>query len=202
MSTMYSVGQMNQLGDSLEAWEFSADDVTKLRSFSDGAALKSVVNGLAKIVPQFLRKVTTVSVFCAKKFVAKDQLQAANIGWTNSNFDKFFLNKVEENVGDTTLAVHRLEKGSKDSMIRTELGDRAEIQLAHFFELLKKQSKGEEGRLLVNGYANIAYIIGNDGNLWAVLALWFSAFRCWAVLACSVESPAEWAAGRQVLSRD
>ena len=50
MSTLYSIGQMNQLGDAFEAAGFTVDDVTKLRSFADLAALKSVVKGLAEIV--------------------------------------------------------------------------------------------------------------------------------------------------------
>lgn len=50
MSTMYSVGQVNQLSDALEAAGFTPDDVTKLRSFADLVAFKDVLKGLAKIV--------------------------------------------------------------------------------------------------------------------------------------------------------
>lgn len=50
MSTMYSIGQMNQLGDALEGAGFTPDDITKLRSFADLSALKGVVMGLARIV--------------------------------------------------------------------------------------------------------------------------------------------------------
>ena len=35
MSNLYSVGQMNQLGDSLEAEGFTADDVTKLKQYAN-----------------------------------------------------------------------------------------------------------------------------------------------------------------------
>jgi len=41
---------MNQLGDALEAAGFALDDVTKLRSYSDLAAIKNVLKGLAQIV--------------------------------------------------------------------------------------------------------------------------------------------------------
>ena len=50
MSTLYSVGQMNQLGDALEAEGFTLDDVTKLKQFSNLAGIRGVINGLAKIV--------------------------------------------------------------------------------------------------------------------------------------------------------
>ena len=50
MSTLYSIGQMNQLGDALEAAGFSVDDVTKLRSFPDLSTFKNVLKGHAQIV--------------------------------------------------------------------------------------------------------------------------------------------------------
>lgn len=50
MSTMYSIGQMNQLGDALEAAEFTPDDVTKLKSFKNLRAIKDVLKGHAQIV--------------------------------------------------------------------------------------------------------------------------------------------------------
>lgn len=50
MSTTYSIGQMNQLGDALEAAGFTPDDVTKLRSFSRLGEFKNVLKGHANIV--------------------------------------------------------------------------------------------------------------------------------------------------------
>ncbi len=51
MSTAYSVGQMNQLGDALEAAGFTAEEVTKLRSFPGLLAnIKKVLAGTSKIV--------------------------------------------------------------------------------------------------------------------------------------------------------
>ncbi|MBU0648581.1 hypothetical protein KJ969_00520 [Patescibacteria group bacterium] len=52
MSTLYSVGLMNQLGDALEKAGYTSDDVTKLRSSQEilGRALDAL-HGRAKIVP-------------------------------------------------------------------------------------------------------------------------------------------------------
>lgn len=50
MSTVFSVGQMNQLGDALEAAGFTPEDVTKLRSSSLLPDIRSVLLGRAKIV--------------------------------------------------------------------------------------------------------------------------------------------------------
>ena len=155
-----------------------------------------------KLPPPLLRKVASVAVNGAKKFVARDVLKEANVGWTGDNFKKLFLGNVEEDVADITFAINRLEQSSSDAPIMAQLGDRTEIKLTHFFELLKKQSKGEDGALLTNGNANIAYIRGSDGNLWAVHGGWGSACGYWGVEVYSVEGPSRWSDGFQILSRD
>jgi len=152
-------------------------------------------------VTKLLKRVTSVNVGGFQRFVAKDHLESANVGYTNDNFNQFFLNKVEENVGGITIAVHRLKRNSLDFPILSELSDHAKISLAYFFELLKKQSKGKPGPLLTNGCANIAYIM-SDGKLWAVQARWVEVDRYWHVYARSVEDPAWWDEDSQVLSRD
>lgn len=50
MSTMFSIGQMNQLGDALELAGFTPDEVTRLRNFPQLKDFKRVVNGYAQIV--------------------------------------------------------------------------------------------------------------------------------------------------------
>ncbi len=49
MSTRFSVGQMNQLGDALEVAGFSVNDVTKLRTFPGLADIRRVLLGLCEI---------------------------------------------------------------------------------------------------------------------------------------------------------
>ncbi|MDP2789853.1 MAG: hypothetical protein Q8O51_01880 [bacterium] len=49
MSTLYTVGQMNQLGDALEAADFTPEDVTKLRTSPQLHAFKQVLLGHAEI---------------------------------------------------------------------------------------------------------------------------------------------------------
>jgi len=50
MSNRYSVGQMNQLGDGLEAADYSIDEVTKLRDPATLAQIKLILMGIAVIV--------------------------------------------------------------------------------------------------------------------------------------------------------
>lgn len=49
MSTTYSIGAMNQLGDALEKAGFSTEDVTKLKQFGNLKGFKDVLNGKAEI---------------------------------------------------------------------------------------------------------------------------------------------------------
>lgn len=49
MSTMYSIGAMNQLADALEKAGFTQDEITKLKQFKDLKGIKAVLNGQAEI---------------------------------------------------------------------------------------------------------------------------------------------------------
>lgn len=153
-------------------------------------------------VKNLLRRVATVAASGAEKFVAKDHLKEANVGWMGENFKRLFFDKVEENVGEAHLVAYNLERNSLDAPILAELGDRAETSLAHMFNLIKKQSKGQSGVLLTSGYANIFYVCGTDDSIWAVRAHWLSGVRYWHVGACSVGSLPEWYSGYRVFSRD
>ena len=149
-----------------------------------------------------LRRVTEVVVRAVKKLVTADNFKIGIVGivYLGDNFKSNFLGKVERNVQGTTLVVNHLEKSALDKDIRDELGsDKEEITLAHLFELLKKQSKGESGAFLTNGLANIFYVRDINGNLWAVLAVWRSGG--WDVRARSVTYPSWWFDGRRVFSR-
>lgn len=149
-----------------------------------------------------LRKIAEASVSGTDRFVAKDRFKAANVGYAGGNFHKLFLNKVEENVGDAAVVVHRMERSSPNASVLAEFGDQAEIKLAHLFVLLEKQSSGQEGFLLTDGYANVAYVRDTTGTLWAVCASWDIDHNFWRVTASSVEDPIGRGVGAQVLSRD
>jgi hypothetical protein len=49
MSTIYSVGMMNQLADSLAKAGFTPDDVTKLRSYKELGLIRDLLRGKARI---------------------------------------------------------------------------------------------------------------------------------------------------------
>ncbi len=147
------------------------------------------------------------SVECPKidRFVAKDNFGRSTVNGVkfcdfNENFKKLFFSKVETSVAETILRSHDLLKYSKDLGILREIEDGKEItNLAHLHRLLTLQGNGGKGILLTNGYANIFYIVGVDGNLWAVGARWYDGG--WRLDASSVGGSHGWDAGSQVFSR-
>lgn len=160
-----------------------------------------------KISTGLLTEIATVEVPAVEKFVASERFGPNNPDgikfYLDSNFEQYFLGKVEENVSAVSLAIHRLNRNSVDEPIRNELTpEREETTLTHFYELLKKQPKGENGILPTNGTCwIIAYIKDAKGNLWAVFAYCYSFNREWYVSAYSVVYPNPWSRGYQVVSR-
>lgn len=161
---------------------------------------KFLSSGLILKIPDLLKRLTEVSVSATEKFVARDHIKSANIGWMGSNFKKLFLDKIEEKVSAGELVISELKKDSLGAPIMSELGDKVETKLFHLIELIERQSNGQKETLLVNGYANVAYIKDDEGIFWAVCASWSDYYRYWDVEAFSVEDPDRWDAGGQVLS--
>ncbi|MGI0134738.1 MAG: hypothetical protein ACREBW_07270, partial [Candidatus Micrarchaeaceae archaeon] len=137
------------------------------------------------------------------KFRERKSVDGVQITWIGSNFQNNFGRKVEENVAAAELKIHKLLEASRDMPIIHELGGEevAETTLAHMWEMLKRQGRGESGTLLVNGYANILYIRDVNSVLWAVDCGWHSVNRGWGVGAGSVGFPGRWGGGGRVVSR-
>ncbi len=151
---------------------------------------------------------TTTVTIPSGQFVVRDHFKKdisgeteVKISYLGDNFKAWFLNKIENHVGgQSTLRFHTLLQDSKDGPIMTELGELAKTTLGEVFVLLKKQSKGEKGALLTNGYANIFYVRDSAQALRAVRVNWYGGG--WDVNAYSVGYPYDWDAGYRVFSRD
>ena len=151
-----------------------------------------------------LWRVTEVTVGPVNKFVAAESFQfiegnSACIVRPSEDFKTIFLGKIEKDVKAATLIVSRLEKRSFDFEIIKEIGlKRKETTLAHLYNLLKKQSRGEPGILLNGGYANTFYIHAANRKLWSVNAFWNADGGDWIVHASSIESLHERGEGSQI----
>lgn len=125
------------------------------------------------------------------------------ISYLGENFSKWFLDKVEEPLAETTLVYHQLERSSVDGPILAELGgeEKVETSLTAIFTLMSLQKTGQAGILLNNGYANIFYVRDVMNNvLRAVSVSWYGGG--WDVVADPVGYPGTWRAGRRVFSRN
>ncbi len=180
-------------------------------------AFMRLLAGELEVVPaksadpkKLLEFVTTVLIAACEKFVAKEHFKVdtshkakVRIASLSEYFSKHLLPKTEGGVLAGEIKVHKLPQSSLDAPIMTELGDPHSYSttLADMWGMLEKQSGGEEGVLLVNGYANIFYIHDTESNLWAVSGRWGVVSRGGNVIAFSVKYPRKWDAGSQVVSR-
>ena len=147
----------------------------------------------------------------AERFIARNEFVVKStrvkICWLSNDFKSWFLGKIEEPIGETTLRYWKLRKGSLDSLIIAKLGGRtkAETTLAEMFSLMKRQRNGEKGVLLTNGLVNIFYIHDINGVLRAVSIWWddggWWGDGGWRVGAYPIEDPNRWVTDFLVFSR-
>lgn len=92
-----------------------------------------------------------------------------------------------------------LKANAYDKDIRKELPEDHLSTLEDIAGLIEAQPGGKSGFLLNNGYANIFYVEGKNGEVFAVVVYWFSDFREWYVLGWELDELGYWCAGHQVL---
>ena len=114
------------------------------------------------------------------------------VSYMGTNFQAWFLDKVEEPAGGTALQVHELLKASKDAPIIKALGgeDQVESTLQEMYTVLKSADRKKW---------YIFYVKDAAGVLRAVSAYWYD--DGWNLGAYSVGPPLEWRAGDRVVSR-
>ena len=155
----------------------------------------------------------TVEVSATDKFVASDKFvedtsakAEVKIIYLGSNFQEWFLCKVEEPASESELRYYSLQdKPSVDDVpIIVTLGGekKAETTLAQLFSLMEKQGHGETGPLLTSGYVsmNIFYILDVHKTLRSVFVEWYGGG--WNINAYSAKRPGRWYAGSRVFSRN
>jgi hypothetical protein len=173
----------------------------RIKRFQSGE-LVLVERNLTTVKPVLLFERT--ARYAGGKFVTKQSFTKDNakvkFGYIDERVSKLFGN-VKEDVPAGELAVHTLMCGVNDPEIMVALGPQAKrfTKLGQFYMTLELQGLGQEGSLLVNGYANIAYILDENGAPWAVDAHWYS--DGWYVGVYSVACRGTWSAGCQVLSQ-
>ena len=92
-----------------------------------------------------------------------------------------------------------LKANAYDRDIRKELPDTHLSTLEDIAGLIEAQPNGKSGFLLNNGYANIFYVEGKNGEVFAVGVDWISGNRKWRVFDWELDGIGRWCADRQVL---
>lgn len=157
---------------------------------------------------RLFRLVTTIPVPAIERFVVRDNFVVdtsdrarVKIGHLSNNFKKCFLCNEEWLSEATELKVWELPESWKDKLIIDSLGGNAEITLGQLFSVLAKQPGGEKGHLLVDGWANSAYIRSGGNILQSVSARWIKDYSGWEMDVDSVSPPLGLCVSRRILSR-
>lgn len=139
-----------------------------------------------------------------KKFIVADHFTTENrevkIHRIGDNFKLWFGGKTEKLTDVELPSRHHydLKHDSLDKEILNDLGgaDKAEITFAGIYKFMKLQPNGENGALLVDGFANIFYVKDADGVLRAVYVRWVGVG--WFVEGCETDDWSRWGAGCRV----
>ena len=92
-----------------------------------------------------------------------------------------------------------LKANAYDRDIRKELPENHLSRLEDIAALIEAQPDGKSGILFTNGYTNIFYVEGKDGEVFAVGVRWGSDGRAWRVSAWRLDEVGDWLAGFPVL---
>lgn len=169
--------------------------------------------GLAPLTPDSPKSTTLLEVvgtirvaatserfFAREKFLVNTRRNAAvKISYLTDNFKEWFLGKIEEPMAEIMLRYATLLRSSRYAPILAELGNAAEVALAHVFALMECQPNGGKGVLLTNWW-NVFCVGDVNGVRRAVYVRW--GHDGWGVRGYSVEDPFWWGGGCQVFSRN
>lgn len=216
----YKEGQVNQLVNALEAAGYTKDDLTCLGQFPDHQALRGVLRGTNVIMPKLitaavraavLTLVTTVTIPAVTESMdPQAEFRKSHIYLWNdfetlrNDFETRVLSVLKpiSSAPEAKLTVSRLVKATNDTAIRKELREQHLAEWQDIILIIDRQKNGEVGTLLANGHANIFYMMGVDGEVFAVDVGWCADNRQWIVRAWRLDESDRWDGGDRVLSRD
>ncbi|KKU94116.1 MAG: hypothetical protein UY26_C0003G0267 [Candidatus Jorgensenbacteria bacterium GW2011_GWA1_48_13] len=183
-------------------------------------AVAKIVDALAELVENGKRVVGALNLIVAD-IAVKTELFTKNSFFGEGspvklyiwdNFRNWVLTAILENIPafQGMLVKHQLTKGMYDSEILSGLGHPTPFSPTEFAavirDLISKQSRGEEGLLLTNGYANIFYVQlpagagGEDARVVAVRVTWNAGDDDWHLDAYGLDDDG-WGDGVCVFSR-
>ncbi len=170
-------------------------------------ALKPLINRLIGRYPiltetRLLKPVATVTVPArTKPFVASEFFRTGDGLYVYDSFANRFDLKVRQAVDSAPerhYVASLLKANVYDKDIRKELPGTHLSTLEDIAGLIEAQPGGKSGFLLSNGYANIFYVEGKNGEVFVVGVYWYSGNRDWGVHDWELGGRGYWNADRQV----
>lgn len=119
------------------------------------------VEALLVVVGTVSLTATTEKLVVGEKFVVNvDNSAEVRIVWVGDDLKDWFWGIVEAPFAGGELLIQKFARASLDGPMITELGGvlKARTSFGEMFALMKKQGKGQEGKLLTNGWTTIFYI--------------------------------------------
>jgi len=169
--------------------------------------LRAFLAECIKSASHLLKCLKTVELAATKGFKVNEHIRDGKVvdgvkWWLGQNFIEIFGSSIMPPQPIGNVHVYQLIGDANDRQIIAELGGEevVETTLTQMWQMLTKQGHGEEGDLLINGYANIFYIKDAKGDLWAVICYWNSGVGDWRIGANPVTDPCRCRAGSQVVS--
>jgi hypothetical protein len=164
---VFDSGALSDLFDANPA-DFNRD------AFRAFLGLKPLNSPVVSLLPLLIPVGTATVAATTNPFVVRDRIvkntsknAPVKISYVGDYFKECFYGKTEEAFGGSTLNYRKLSRSSVDGPIIAELGGeaRAETTLTEVYALMEAQKNGENGPLLINGYANIFYVRDAKGVL-------------------------------------
>jgi hypothetical protein len=181
-----------RLSEALRAAGYTNDDIHRLATEQGKDEME---RGIAAFVEAVAGKLVNLQEF----FVTRSGLYV----WNE------FRDRILVIVKPAVALVHKLKhydlpENMTDEKVREKLGnghvfEDASVFSATLAKMIDAQANGEDGDLLNNGYTNIFYVRGLNGEVFAVVAFWISDGREWSVLAIRLGG-CRWFAGGRAFS--
>jgi hypothetical protein len=135
-----------------------------------------------------------------KPFVASEFYQTGTGLYVYDTFaDRLGARQTVDSAPERPYVASLLKANAYDKDIRKELSETHLSTLEDIAGLIEAQPNGKSGFLLNNGYANIFYVEGKNGEVFAVLVRWNSDNRYWYVSDWELGERGKWGADDQVL---
>lgn len=162
---------------------------------------------VAKVIKHLLRRRNDVSLPASSETFDPNvsfQTRPGLYVWDEFRNRIVAATKTIRSVAETKIGSFDLVIASNDAEIRAELPENHVFEnpsefCARLAGMIQHQANGQAGELLSNGYANIFYVLGQNGEVFDVFVVWSADDREWSVSTYELDV-LRWNAGRRAFS--